>query len=66
MNVGEDDALFARFRDDYRAGIVQSFSPEDIEAARQYFDIIVRFDGLEGVSDATELAPGTFWEGFAK
>lgn len=66
MNVGDDDALFTQLRDSYRAGIVRSYTTADIEAAKAYFDIIVRFDGLYGVSDAAELASGTFWEGFAK
>jgi NitT/TauT family transport system substrate-binding protein len=66
MNVGDDDALFAQLRDGYRAGIVTSYGAEDVEAAWHYFDIIVRFGGLAGVSEATDLAPGTFWEGFAK
>lgn len=67
MNVGEDDALFAELRDGYRAGIVTGYGEADIEAARLYFDLIVRFGGLEGVgTDATDLSPGTFWEGYAK
>lgn len=66
MNVAGDDALFAQLRDDYRKGIVQTYGIEAVEAAELYFDLIVRFDGLEGVSDATALAPGTFWEGFGK
>jgi NitT/TauT family transport system substrate-binding protein len=66
MNVGDDDALFAQLRDSYRAGIVTSYGDEDRAAAKAYFDIIVRFGGLKGVSDATELAPGTFWSGYAK
>lgn len=60
MNVGDDDALFAQLRDDYRAGIVQGFADEDVEAAKMYFALIARFGGLKDISDATELAPGTF------
>ena len=66
MNVGADDALFVQLRDGYRAGIVTSYGTADVEAGWHYFDIIARFGGLAGVSDATDLAPGTFWEGFAK
>lgn len=67
MNVGDDAALFAALRDGYRAGIVTSYGAADIEAARLYFDLIVRYGGLESVgTDATALAPGTFWQGYAK
>lgn len=66
MNVGDDDALFARLRDSYRAGIVTGYGAEEIEAAVDYFDLIVRFGGLGETSDATTLAAGTFWPGYSK
>jgi NitT/TauT family transport system substrate-binding protein len=66
MNVDADDALFSQLRDDYRKGIVQTYGLEAVAAAAQYFELISRFGALDGVSDATALAPGTFWEGFAK
>ncbi|RYE83972.1 MAG: ABC transporter substrate-binding protein, partial [Hyphomicrobiales bacterium] len=40
MNVGDDDALFAQLRDGYRAGIVTSYGPADIEAAARFFALV--------------------------
>ncbi len=66
MDVGSDDALFAELRDGYRAGIVQSYGPDDIEAAERFLAIIAEAGGLEAVGGVGTLSPGTFWEGYAK
>ena len=66
MNVGEDDALFTRLRDDYRAGIVTRYADEDIELARQSFAVMAQFGGSEVVGPADERAEGTFWRGYRK
>jgi NitT/TauT family transport system substrate-binding protein len=66
MNVGDDDALFVELRAGYRAGIVQSYGPADVEAAARFFTLIAEAGGLDAVGGVEALAPGTFWEGFAK
>lgn len=66
MNDGGDDALFAELRDGYRAGIVTSYGPADIEAAARFFALIAEAGGLDAVGGVETLAPGTFWEGYAK
>lgn len=66
MNVGDDDALFARLRDDYRAGIVTRYSDADIELARQAFAVMAQYGGSDVVGPAGKLADGTFWKGYSK
>jgi len=65
-SMGEDisDELFIALRDSYRRGIVTSFSQEDIDAATQSFAVMAQFGGVELVGDDTEIAEGTFWDGF--
>lgn len=66
MGVAADPALFSQLRDDYRAGIVNHYSPEDTKAAEQAFALLAQFGGSEVVGDQTALAPGTFWQGYSK
>jgi NitT/TauT family transport system substrate-binding protein len=66
MAVGDDDALFAELRDGYRAGIVTSYGPDDIDAAARFFALIAEAGGLDAVGGVGTLSPGTFWEGYAK
>lgn len=66
MNVGDDDALFAQLRDDYRAGIVTSYSAENMAPAAEAFAVMAKFGGKDVVGDATEIADGTFWKGYQK
>ena len=66
MNDGGDDALFAELRDGYRAGIVTSYGPAEIEAAARFFALIAEAGGLDAVGGVETLAPGTFWEGYSK
>ncbi len=66
MGAEDDAALFEQLRDDYRAGIVSSYNPEDTEAAEQTFALLARFGGSEVVGEGQELLPGTFWPGYRK
>jgi NitT/TauT family transport system substrate-binding protein len=64
--MGEDlsDATFIALRDNYRRGIVTSYDQADIDAAAQSFALMVQYGGAELVGDSTEIAEGTFWDGF--
>jgi NitT/TauT family transport system substrate-binding protein len=66
MGASGDPALFTQLRDDYRAGIVSGYDPADTEAAAQAFALLAQYGGADMVGDQTELAPGTFWEGYRK
>lgn len=66
MGAEDDAALFAQLRDDYRAGIVSSYDPEDTAAAEQTFALLARFGGSEVVGEGQKLLPGTFWPGYRK
>ncbi|HWV21463.1 MAG TPA: ABC transporter substrate-binding protein [Devosia sp.] len=66
MGAGDNPALFAQLRDDYRAGIVSSYDPSDTSAAEQTFALLARFGGSEVVGKGEELSPGTFWPGYRK
>jgi NitT/TauT family transport system substrate-binding protein len=64
MGAQDDVALFEQLRDDYRAGIVSAYDPDETDAAEQVFAILARFGGSEVVGEGQELLPGTFWPGY--
>ncbi|MDB5540693.1 MAG: sulfonate transporter substrate-bindinhypothetical proteinotein [Devosia sp.] len=66
MNVGDDDALFAQLRDDYRAGIVTSYAANNMKPAEESFAVMAKFGGPDVVGSSTDLADGTFWKGYSK
>lgn len=66
MGTDGDDALFAQLRDDYRAGIVQHYDPNDMGSAEASFAVMAKFGGTDVVGDATDLADGTFWTGYSR
>ncbi|QEE21747.1 ABC transporter substrate-binding protein [Youhaiella tibetensis] len=62
----DNDALFAQIKNDYRAGIVQHYDPNHMEAAEQSFALMAKFGGKDVVGDQTALSDGTFWKGYQK
>ena len=66
MGAADDRALFVQLRDGYRAGIVEAYDPDDTELAELTFGLLAEFGGPDVVGEQTELAPGTFWEGYRK
>ncbi len=66
MNVGDDDALFAQLREDYRAGIVSKYASSAMKPAEQAFELMAKYGGKDVVGDTTELENGTFYKGYRK
>jgi NitT/TauT family transport system substrate-binding protein len=64
--MGEDltDEAFIALRDSYRRGIVTTYDQADIDAAAQSFAVMAQYGGVELVGEITEIAEGTFWDGF--
>ena len=61
-----DDALFIALRDAYRAGIVTSYGPADVQAATETYALLAKYGGSDVIGDKPDLAAGTFWSGYAK
>jgi NitT/TauT family transport system substrate-binding protein len=66
MNVGDDDALFAQLRDDYRKGIVTKYAATSMKPAIESFALMAKFGGKDVVGDITEIPDGTFFKGYRK
>lgn len=64
MGAAEDAALFLQLRDDYRAGIVAAYDPDDTGAAEAAFALLAKHGGSDVVGEQTSLAAGTFWPGY--
>jgi len=64
--MGDDlaDDVFVALRDNYRRSIVTSFGQADIDAAAQSFALMAQYGGKDLVGDHSEIAEGTFWNGF--
>ena len=66
MGADGDEALFMRLRDDYRAGIVTSYNPTKMAAAKEAFALMAEFGGSELVGEKSTLDANTFWRGYRK
>ena len=66
MRAESDDVLFTQLRDDYRAGIVTSYNPTKMGAAKEAFALMAEFGGSDMVGEKDTLDAGTFWRGYRK
>lgn len=66
MGAEGDDALFTQLRDDYRAGIVTSYNPTRMTAAKEAFALMAEYGGSDLVGEKDTLDAGTFWRGYRK
>ncbi|MSP20289.1 MAG: transporter substrate-binding domain-containing protein [Alphaproteobacteria bacterium] len=64
MGVGADNNLFLALRDQYRRGIVTTYSEDDRKAAAAAFAILAKLGGEDLVGKSPTISPGTFWAGF--
>jgi NitT/TauT family transport system substrate-binding protein len=62
MGAAQDMALFTALRDQYRRGIVTSYTAEDRAAAEKAFEIMAAI--APDVTGSPKVAPGTFYTGF--
>jgi len=62
MGAATDPALFTSLRDQYRRGIVTSYTAEDRAAAEKAFEIMAAI--APEVTGSPKVAPGTFYGGF--
>lgn len=66
MGVTDNPALFEIYKTEYRKGIVKSYDKSIQQAAADAYALFAEYGGKEVVGDATELAPGTFWQGYGQ
>lgn len=66
MNVADNPALFDIYKAEYRKGIVKAYDASIQKAASDAYALFAQYGGKEVVGDATELAPGTFWQGYVQ
>ena len=66
MRATDNDVLFEKLRDDYRAGILTSYDEETIVAAAALFAIMAEIGGEDLVGKSKTMDPGTFWDGYRR
>lgn len=63
MTRAENDAVLASLRQGYRDGVPQTTAAMQGDAIAAAFAIVAKLGGRELVGRATQLAPGTVWQG---
>jgi NitT/TauT family transport system substrate-binding protein len=63
MTRAENDAVLASLRQGYRDGVPQTSAATQRDAIAAAFAIVAKLGGRELVGRATQLAPGTVWQG---
>ena len=66
MRATDNDVLFEKLRDDYRAGILTAYNEETIAAAAASFAIMAEIGGEDLVGESKAMDPGTFWAGYSR
>lgn len=66
MGAERDNALLAQLRYDYRKGIVTSYNPTKMNAAKQAFAILAEYGGSDLIGEKATMDAGTFWRGYRK
>ena len=66
MRAADDDTLFETLREDYRAGIIESYNADTVTAAAESFAMMAEFGGSELVGDVPTMADGTFWAEYSR
>jgi NitT/TauT family transport system substrate-binding protein len=66
MRATDDDLLFNTLRSDYRAGIIDGYTDNMIDAAAEAFAIMAQYGGPDLVGDSEVMDPGTFWSGYRR
>ncbi len=64
LTGAESEAVFRALREGYRAGIPAHVGPDDRLAAEAVFALLAGEGGAALVGRGTQLAPGTFWDGY--
>ena len=66
MRAKDDDRLFERLRDDYRAGILTEYTEQTIGAAEASFSIMAEIGGEKLVGKSKTMDSGTFFPAFRR
>jgi NitT/TauT family transport system substrate-binding protein len=66
LGVKDDDRLFDELQEDYRAGIVRNYDPDNIIPAEEAYALMAKYGGPDVVGSSPSLAPGTFWTGYRR
>ena len=66
MRATDNDLLFNTLRSDYRAGIIDGYTDNTVEAAANAFAIMAQYGGPELVGDSEVMDPATFWSEYRR
>jgi NitT/TauT family transport system substrate-binding protein len=66
MKAKDNNVLFKKLRDDYRAGILSTYNEQTISAAAASFAIMAKIGGADLVGESSTMDPGTFWSDYRR